>query len=252
MNSQQLSVSNTQRHVILSRRMSLSRAASRERIYLNNHPPLGGFLIFYICALIFNMNVKMQNKAKLKSPKMPATPYRPSTNKTTLHPPQPKNKAKQTQTKVAQASCLRVTPASSRQLKTKIVNPVILSKENPVNPVKHKKMTSKPNFSSSQICHKLLYIKKLGFARTLDKQKKANPIEPNFLDFRPKIRFFRHISGFRPHPAAISGFRPQYVRYKCPNDRFIPHFSFLSNLPVSTSFKPSRTRGLSGSLLSTI
>jgi hypothetical protein len=52
----------------------------------------GRFRIFYIYNLIFNMNVKMQNKPKLKSAQIPVIPYKLRTNKNALRPPQPKNK----------------------------------------------------------------------------------------------------------------------------------------------------------------
>ena len=62
-----------------------------------SYPPIGGFLIFYSYNLIFNMNVKMQNKAKFKFAKIPLKFCIQRTNKNALRPPQPKNKPKQTQ-----------------------------------------------------------------------------------------------------------------------------------------------------------
>jgi hypothetical protein len=78
-----------------------------------SYPPIGGFLIFYSYNLIFNMNVKMQNKAKFKFAKIPLKFCIQRTNKNALRPPQPKNKPKQTQIKdtVARVSGLNVTQA---------------------------------------------------------------------------------------------------------------------------------------------
>jgi len=79
--SHQLPVNSDPQTVILNRRMSLSRAASRERIYLNSHPDASGFLnstlkthnlklsLIYICASLCTLwlNLFSQNKPNPKT-----------------------------------------------------------------------------------------------------------------------------------------------------------------------------------------
>jgi hypothetical protein len=91
-----------------------------------SYPPIGGFLIFYSYNLIFNMNVKMQNKAKFKTTQIAVTLYMARANKKGQRNPQPKNKPKQTQ-----------------------INPLMPTAYCLLPDIK--KMTNKPNFESAII-----------------------------------------------------------------------------------------------------
>jgi hypothetical protein len=190
--------------------------------------------------------LKMQNEAKLKTAKIPVIPCVLSTNKTTLRPPQPKNEPKRTQidTKCHPERPVPPKPlgvGGSEVLRAERSRRIYLNSHPDSSgfrilerseilrmPIAScllpdiKKMTSKPNFSSSQIFHKLPYIKKLECSRTLNKQKKANPIKPNVLDFRPKIRFIDIYPVLRPASPQF----PVSSRYmsdiSAPSNKFTP------------------------------
>ena len=132
--------------------------------------------------------LKMQNKAKFKIDEIPVIPSMQRTNKNALRPPQPKNKAKQTQTSL-------VIPAKAQPragIQNKNSHPDLSGFHNfdiYILIFDMFFMTNKPNFKRSQICHKLLYKKGISHVWTLAKREKTNPNEPNILIFKPEMRF---------------------------------------------------------------